>query len=212
MNKAKSMIKPLISAVMIALMSQSAFAESLFQAGISQTAYPMQPKSLFSTVRARTVGDIITVIISENTVTTNNVNLDISGSSTMTDNFTSKIEKLLRYDRLNMPDMNNFGGSTTTSNKARMSRNLILTDTMTTQVVQVLPNGNLVIQGKKLLINSGEKTQIILSGIVDPRFISNAGTIESRNVANLQFAATGTGTTSRHGSESIINRIFGNLF
>ena len=116
------------------------------------------------------------------------------------------------YDRLNMPDMNNFGGSTTTSNKARMSRNLILTDTMTTQVVQVLPNGNLVIQGKKLLINSGEKTQIILSGIVDPRFISNAGTIESRNVANLQFAATGTGTTSRHGSESIINRLFGNLF
>lgn len=212
MNKAKSMIKPLISVVIIGLMSQSASAESLFQAGISQTAYPMQPKSLFSTVRARTVGDIITVIISENTVASNNVNLDISGNSTMKDNFTSTVEKLIRYDRLNMPDMNNFGGSTSTSNKAKMSRNLTLTDTMTTQVVQVLPNGNLVIQGKKLLINAGEKTQIILSGIVDPRLITNAGTIESRNIANLQFAATGTGTTSRHGSESIINRIFGNLF
>ena len=83
---------------------------------------------------------------------------------------------------------------------------------MTTQVVQVLPNGNLVIQGKKVTINAGEKTQVVISGIIDPRFITNAGTVQSQHIANLQLAVVGNGTISRYDSESIMNRVFNHLF
>lgn len=214
--KIKLAKKIFIYPVLLMLISGSAGAESLFQAGVSQAVYPMQPKSLFSTVRAKTIGDIITVIIDENSLTSNNVKLSVSDSSTMGDKFSSTLNDIFSSDRkgvrTDIPNLDGFGGSSSTSNSANVERAVKLTDTMTAQVVQVLPNGNLVVQGKKVVINAGEKTQVILSGIVDPRFITNAGTVQSKNVANLQFAAVGNGTVSRHDSENLINRIFGHVF
>ena len=210
------MNKSLIISMILIFAGSSVSAESLFQAGVSQAVYPMQPKSLFSTIRAKTIGDIITVIIDESTLTTNDVKLTVSDNSSLGDSFSTILNDIFSSDRKgvrsDIPNMDGFGGTSSTSNTANVKRTVTLTDTMTAQVVQVLPNGNLVVQGKKVSINAGEKTQIILSGIVDPRFITNAGTVQSKNVANLQFAAIGNGTVSRHDEESIINRIFTNLF
>lgn len=200
----------------ITLFSNSAGAESLFQVNASQAIYRVQPKSLFSTIRAKTIGDVITVIVKENSKMTNNVALSVKSGSEMADSFSSVIEDIFSSDRkdirTDLPDLDGFGGDSQTKNDARLSRQVQLSDTITTQVVQVLPNGNLVIQGKKTAINAGEKTQIILSGIIDPRFITNTGTVESQYIANLQLAVVGNGTISRHDSESIINRIFSHLF
>ncbi len=198
------------------LISQGAFAESLFKSGISQAVYSIQPKSLFSTVRAKSIGDVITVVINENAVVLNDVELDVNANSNLTDGFSSLLNTLFSSSkngiRVEIPDMDGFGGTSLTRNEASAERTMQIQDTMTAQVVQVLPNGNLVVQGKKVAINSGEKTQMILSGIVDPRFITNAGTVQSNNVANLQLAVVGNGTVSRYDSESLINRIFGYLF
>ncbi len=212
----KKIAKSLIFLSLLILASEGVFAESLFQAGISRGVYSMQPKPLFSTVRAKTIGDVITVIINEDASIQNNVKLDVNDSSTLTDNFSSIINTMLssarKGIRVDIPDVNGYGGGSKTKNTAAAERTIKLQDTMTTQVVQVLPNGNLVVQGKKVAINAGEKTQIILSGIVDPRFITNAGTIQSNNIANLQIAIIGNGTVSRHDSENIVNRIFSYLF
>lgn len=203
-----------LAAVMI--ISQAAFAESLFQSGISQSVYPMQPKSLFSTVRAKTIGDVITVIINEDAVILNDMELDVQSDSSLVDNFSTLANAFLSSTkndiRVEIPNMDNFGGSSTTKNQASAERTMQIKDRMTAQVVQVLPNGNLVVQGKKVAINAGEKTQVILSGIVDPRFIGSEGTVQSNNIANLQLAVVGNGTVSRHDSESLINRIFGYIF
>ena len=208
--------KSLIYITAAMLISPAAFAESLFQAGITQTAYPSQPKSLFSTVRAKTIGDVITVIVDENAVVSNDVDLQIEDSSSMGDNFSGIISDLFtsakRDMRVEIPNLDNFGGSSETENTASSERTMSLSDKITAQVVQVLPNGNLVVQGKKVSINAGEKTQIILSGIVDPRFITNSGTVQSQNVANLQLAVVGSGTVSRHDREGLMNRVFGYLF
>jgi len=199
-----------------ALLCSSATAESLFQVNASQSVYAVQPKSLFGTVRAKTIGDVITVIIDENASVLNDLQLNVKSSSKMEDSFSSVIEDIFSSDRkgvrTELPALDDFGGSSTTKNTANVSKTMEFQDRITAQVVQVMPNGNLVIQGKKVAINAGEKTQIILSGIVDPRFITNTGTILSENVANLQLAVVGNGTVSRHDNESLINRIFSHLF
>ncbi len=214
--KRKKLAKPLIYLALLSLISHGAFAESLFLGGISQAVYPIQPKSFFSTVRAKTIGDVITVIINEDAAILNDMELDVKSDSSLTDSFSSILNDLLSSSknniRVEIPSMNDFGGAASTKNTASTERTIQIQDRMTAQVVQVLPNGNLVVQGKKVAINAGEKTQVILSGIVDPRFITNAGTVESNNIANLQLAVVGNGTVSRHDSESLINRVFGYLF
>ncbi len=190
--------------------SFSVNAESLFRMGVSQTVYPMQPRSLFNTVKAKTIGDVVTVLINEKTTVSNDVKLSVANGSEAEDNFTDIINKVINHKTL--IDVDGFGGSTKTSNSASLQRTAVLTDIITTQVVQILPNGNLVIQGKKISINAGEKTQVILSGIVDPRLINNAGQIESNLIANLQLAVVGKGTISGSDSESLLHRLMNNLF
>ncbi|HSA05574.1 MAG TPA: flagellar basal body L-ring protein FlgH [Candidatus Gastranaerophilales bacterium] len=214
--KKNILFKTLISISAFVLINNGANAESLFQAGVSQSVYPMQPKSLFSTVRAKTIGDVITVILAENSIMLTDLSLNVSASSEMEDKFTSVIDELFNSQkkgtRIDLPDLDGYGGSSKTKNTASAQRTISLNDTITVQVTQVLPNGNLVIQGKKVAINGGEKSQVIMSGILDPRFITTAGTVQSSNIANLQLAVVGNGTVSRHDSESLMNRIFGHLF
>lgn len=202
--------------VAVLLISSAASAESLFRLNASEAVYQVQPKSLFSTVRAKTIGDMITVVVNENTTLSNDSELNVKSTSDLTDNFSTIIENMFsnpeKGRKFRLPDVDGYGGESETKNTASTSKTIKVADTITTQVIQVLPNGNLVIQGKKIAINAGEKTQIILSGIVDPRFITNTGTVESQYVANLQLAIVGNGTVSRHDNESIISRIFSNLF
>lgn len=206
----KRLSKILITTAILSITGSHVFAESLFRTGISQAAYPIQPRSLFNTVKAKTVGDVITVLIEENTSATSDVKLDIQNKSEAEDAFTPILNTIFKTDKFKSLD--GYGGSTTTGNSAKVDRSTKLTDTITAQVVQVLPNGNLVIQGKKIAINSGEKSEIILSGIVDPRFITNAGQISSTYIANLQIAIVGKGTASSSDSEGIVNKFMRYLF
>ena len=93
-----------------------------------------------------------------------------------------------------------------------MGRSLTLTDTVVAQVVQVLPNGNLLVQGKKSLVNQNERLDLIISGIVDPKWINQSGEILSSQVANLQFAMNGVGTVSRGENEGILDRAVRTIF
>lgn len=210
------MLKKLAYLVLITSISVSVSAESLFQVNASQSVYKVQPRSLFNTVCAKTIGDVITVIINEDASVTNDLQFDVKNSSSMEDNFTSIIDGIFsstkRDTRVDLPNMDGFGGGSDTKNTASLTKTIKHEDIMTTQVVQVLPNGNLVVQGKKIAINAGEKTQVVLSGIVDPRFINNEGAIESKYIANLQLAIVGNGSISRHDNENVINRIFSHLF
>ena len=51
--------------------------------------------------------------------------------------------------------------------QTQLSRSLTLSDVVVAQVVQVLPNGNLLVQGKKSLVNQNERLDLIISGKVD---------------------------------------------
>ena len=85
-------------------------------------------------------------------------------------------------------------------------------NTITAQVVQVQANGNLVVQGKKSIVSGNERVDLIVSGVVDPRWINDSGQIDSDKVANLQFGLSGRGAISRGQNEGIVNRFIRYLF
>lgn len=185
-------------------------AESLFTLGASQT-YAAVPKSLFGGVQARTVGDLITIVMSESISMGDTLTYNSSKTANTVDNFTGFINTLIGRDVLNN-QFNNFGGTNEVENGASSSRKMTYGDTVAVQVVQQQPNGNLVVQGKKTIVNGNERMDLIVTGVVDPRWITALGTVSSKNVANLQFAMSGRGSISRSENEGIINRFIKYLF
>lgn len=201
--------KLLIAIVAISIMNtfNTVNAESLFN--LSAT-HQSTPKSLFSGVRAMTVGDLVSIVVEESLRSTDTMSYNSDRSSNTVDNFTTALKNWLPFYKIDSP--NNYGGENTVESSANSQRALTFGDTISAQVVQLLANGNLVVQGKKTLVNNNERIDLIVTGVVDPRWIDANGEISSTKVANLQFALSGRGSLSRGQNEGIINRVIRYLF
>ena len=183
-------------------------AESLFTLGATQH-YQGVPRSFFGGVQARQIGDLISIVMSENISLNDNLTYSSEKSSNTVDTFTKFINK---WFGLSIKDSDGFGGTNEVSNSAVGSRAMQLGDRIACQVVQQLPNGNLTVQGKKTIVNGNERMDFIVTGVVDPRWLNVNGEIFSYNVSNLQFALSGRGSISRSQNEGIFNRFVKYLF
>ena len=184
-------------------------AESLFSLNASQSSM-IEPKALFSSVRARGIGDLVSIVIDEAPAMSDTGTYSTQKTSTLAENFTKAFNSIFNTKIKDV--LNGTDGSLNVSGETQLARTLSLTDTVVAQVVQVLPNGNLLVQGKKSLVNQNERLDLIVSGIVDPKWINQSGEILSSHVANLQFAMNGAGTVSRGQNEGILDKAVRTIF
>ena len=201
-------MKKIITALIL-LTTLSAGAESLFSLNATQSTV-IEPKALYSSVRARGVGDLVSIVIDEAPSMSDTGVYSTEKTNSIVQNFTDAFNTLFKTKLKGALD--GVDGSLGVTGQTTLSRNMTLTDTIVAQVVQVLPNGNLLVQGKKSLVNQNERVDLIISGIVDPKWINQAGEIYSSQVANLQFAMNGAGTVSRGQNEGILDRTIRTIF
>ncbi len=149
--------------------------------------------SLYSDVKARRVGDIITVNLQENTRATKSAGTSNSKESTIDVNpIVGLGGQSLNIGRealqLGMDTSNEFAGDAS----ANQSNNLIGSISVT--VVQVLSNQNLLVRGEKwLTLNNGDE-YIRLTGVVRPADVSPSNEIVSTKIANARIQYSGTGS------------------
>ena len=203
------MKKFILALSLIIVTTNMCLAESLFSLNTQYANY-IEPRPLYGTVRARNVGDIVTIILEEAPTIQDSGQYETAKESNIVDNITTAINTVFKTDLSN--GMNGAGGSLTVDGGTTVKRQLSFKDNVAAQVVQVLPNGNLLVQGTKVLLNQNERVDLIVSGIVDPRWINQAGEIESGRVSNLQFALNGAGTVSRGQNEGLINKFIRMVF
>lgn len=201
--------KVFLSLLILTMTAMTVNAESLFRL-TAQQGYTASAKSLYSGVRATSIGDTISIVISETISSSDNLSFATDKSSQTVDNFTQFLRDVFHLGFLK--NTNNYGGSNSVESSANQSRNMTYSNTITAQVVQVQANGNLVVQGKKSIVSGNERVDLIVSGVVDPRWINDAGQIDSDKVANLQFGLSGRGAISRGQNEGIVNRFIRYLF
>jgi len=184
-------------------------AESLFSLNASQNAL-IEPKALYSSVRARGVGDLVSIVLDEAPTMSDTGTYNTQKTSSLAENFSKAINTIFKTKLKGALD--GTSGNLSVDGSTQVARNLKLSDTVVAQVVQVLPNGNLLVQGKKSLVNQNERVDLIISGVVDPKWINQSGEIKSSYVANLQFAMNGAGTVSRGQNEGILDRAIRTVF
>jgi flagellar L-ring protein precursor FlgH len=161
-----------------------------------------QNVALFEDTRARQVGDVLTVLLSESTdaAKSSDTNLDKS-SSTVIDGVVIAGESSSNLD-FNVGSGNEFKGESASNQKNRMNGTIAVT------VAGVMPNGNFYVQGEKWIqINQGNE-YIRLRGIVRPVDISPQNTILSTQVADARISYSGTGPTSEVNQVGWLTRFF----
>lgn len=201
------MKKIVLSLILVSTLAAN--AESLFSLNASQSAL-IEPKALYSTVRARGVGDLVSIVIEEKPELSDTGTFTTEKSSSLAENLTNAINTIFKTKLKGALDGTK--GNLDVKGSTQLQRKVTIKDKVVAQVVQVLPNGNLLVQGKKSVVNQNERVDLIVSGIVDPKWINQSGEIDSSKVANLQFALNGAGSVSRGQNEGILNRAIRTVF
>jgi flagellar L-ring protein precursor FlgH len=205
-----------------ALALPQANAESLFRVTAKYNSQePLKPRSLFTPPISREVGDLVTITINETTTNMTNANLKITRSQTINQNGSGMFNNMVGFmlDKVHMgngilkktlsaPNFDGLDNSNQQESKAESSRITNISDSITCQVVQVLPNGDLVVQGQKVLQANKERGNLMVTGIVKPYYLDRNNQISSKMVANFQLLQGGKGVISRQQNDGIANKIY----
>ncbi|MCP5282638.1 MAG: flagellar basal body L-ring protein FlgH [Rhodoferax sp.] len=159
----------------------------------------------FEDRRARMVGDVVTIMITEK--------VTASQKSSSTANRTSSLDSsisafpfanatTLGKLSLNSSTNNDFSGAGATESANQFSGSI------TTTVVDVLPNGHLVVTGEKQIGVNQNVDVLRFSGTVDPLAIQAGGLVSSTQVANARIESRGRGAQNEAQTVGWIARFF----
>jgi len=153
-------------------------------------------RAFFKDQRAMQVGDILTVTVkiadSAQIANETQRNRSMTENSGITDFAGSKL--LSGAAAAVMPGrILSADGTTTMDNKGSINRQEALITNIAAVVTQVLPNGNLVIEGKQEIRVNFEIRELIVAGIVRPEDIQSDNTIDSTKIAEARMAYGGRG-------------------
>jgi flagellar L-ring protein precursor FlgH len=169
-------------------------------------------RPLFEDRRARHVGDILTVRITErnqassesasNAKRSGGISAGISGLDHYPFNNVKALSKMDGLD-LGLQNENSFSGSGDVENTNTFN------GTITVTVIEVFPNGNLLVSGEKQVSIGHQQEFIRLSGIVNPRDIqSETYSVDSSRIADARIEFKGSGYVSDAQMMGWLSRFF----
>jgi flagellar L-ring protein precursor FlgH len=162
-------------------------------------------RPLFEDRVARYVGDTLTININEKLQASKqaSTNANRAGSNTFEVPTVHGLPiKWLKDAALAADSKSDFAG------KGDSSANNVFTGTITVTVIEVLPNGNLLVSGEKQLgINQGSEF-IRLSGVVTPQTILVGNVVSSTQVADARIEYRGTGYIDEAQTMGWLQRVF----
>jgi flagellar L-ring protein precursor FlgH len=145
---------------------------------------------LFSDTKARRIGDIVTIQVSETSSAKNSASTDTDRES----NLTAGISEFFGADVNKLDDFSVRGGMESEfQGSGSTTRSGDLKAFITARVVEVLPGGNLKVIGSREILVNNEKQLMTIYGVVRPRDISNDNVVLSSFVSDARIAYSGAG-------------------
>jgi flagellar L-ring protein precursor FlgH len=160
-----------------------------------------QPSGLVADNRAAKVGDLVTISITETSKASEIANTNTSRDSGVKAGITSLLGLSFPMKAFTNKDVNvdtalegTLGN--VSKGEGKTERQSSFTSFLTARVIQVLPNQNLVIQGRRNMRINNETEVVTLTGIVRPDDIDRNNVVPSTKVADAQVMISGVGVVS----------------
>lgn len=178
------------------------------QAGSIWARKDSNAKSVYSDDVARKIGDVLTIIINEQSDLKNISDRKMSETSKRNQQFDGDIS--IEHVIPSLPTVK-FGNGTEYVNefdsKADNKNKRAYVDNITVVVVDIMPNGNLVVNGTCNRNISDDIHEIEVSGIVRPSDITYSNTVDSKRIANFNIVATYKGIAAEYNKPGWLSRI-----
>jgi flagellar L-ring protein precursor FlgH len=180
-------------ALAAALLTVGARADSLWTNGNGQPA-----RSMYADRKAGAKGDILTIVVAESAVAQSSQSKTANRESTLQDAIQRFIYSGLAAHKGELPAVTS-GGKSTYSGGGDVSNSQSVSARAAVLVSDVLPNGNLVIEGVRVVTFSGETQYVVLHGVVRPDDIARDNSVVSTNIADARvgFYAEGAITDAQ---------------
>jgi flagellar L-ring protein precursor FlgH len=192
-----------VLAASLALVPATAPSQSLWRDDVS--------KPMFADKRGTCVGDILTIVVQENTTANKNNETKTERQSSLSAAVSSFLYPqsaggfLAHSGQMPARAYNSdhkHDGSGAINNSESIVAHVAV------RVVDVLPNRNLVIEGKRETSFAGERQTIVLRGVVRSDDVASDNTVLSYNIADATIQIIGKGSVSDSTSKGWFNRIW----
>ena len=176
---------------------------AIYQAG--------QQMELFADLKARRIGDILTIKLNESTAASKNAVTKTTKTTTVADSAPTIFGQSMTVGgrpilstTLNGANAFDGEGASTQSNS--------LAGSLTVTVTDVQANGNLVVQGDKTLkLNQGEEF-VHIAGVIRPADIATDNTVTSDKIADARISYSGKGVTDSSNRMGWLARFFNSAY
>jgi len=156
---------------------------------------------------ARNIGDILTIKINEDSTTDNKAKRDLKKETDRSTTFNGN----LGIDHL-LPSIPGFTMAAESSNelngKADYKDERSFVDSITVVVIDILPNGHLVVMGTRSREIAGDTQTIEVSGLVRVNDIAFDNTVKSEQVANFHLVTKNAGVSEPYNRQGWLGRFF----
>jgi len=160
--------------------------------------------SLVSNVKALGVGDIVTIIIVENTSANASSKVDANAKTEIAGG--PGIGFLKPFGTWGLDTENKFKGD------GKTSRNGNLEAEISVRIQEVLPDGNFRLTGTRMVDINGDRQLIEISGVCRPRDITADNRILSTYISDAQIAYSGTGLVQDAAEPGLLSKIVNWIF
>lgn len=161
-------------------------------------------RSLVQDHRPDKVGDIVTVVVSEKTTARDSAKTDITknNDTTLADG----------YGLLDFLKKLGFSSSSAVSGSGTRDKTHSFNATVTCIVTEILPGGNIRLEGQKEIRIQKETMSMKLSGTARPQDVGAGNILESDRLANVSVEVIGIGSISDVQQPGFLTRLFNIIF
>jgi flagellar L-ring protein FlgH len=197
-----------LAAAVLAVSQSSGYCDSLWTTDGGGT-----PDALVMDHRAGKVGDIITVLIVEASSVTQKADSKRNRSSSInlevTDWAHPQFVRGIRTVKDNPANMPVYAvdGAATYSGGGTYTGGYNVQAQVTTKIIEVLPNKNLLVEGSSEIMVNAEKNTVAVSGIVRPQDVSANNTVLSTQLADAKVRLLGKGPLQNKTNRGVFEKI-----
>ncbi len=164
--------------------------------------------SLVANTTAIEIGDIVTILINERATASDTAASSTSRKSSSQPDVAAGAIKIFGdvFGNLGIETDNSSSGSGTTTHQGT------LTAQISARVIDELPNGNLLIEGRREITINNDSQFIKLTGIIRRKDVTAGNTIQSTLISDARIAYYGKGPTAEKNKPGVLQKVFDIIF